>query len=231
MRIAALLLLVLAVAGCSPATAGAPAPVIIGGPTVPATTATTPTADIDPADPPGVPAKVARVIDGDTFELATGETVRVLGINSCEASGKNKTPGGAKATAWAQEVLMRDSGGQVVLVTEPGVDRDRYGRLLRYVLLADGSDFGVSMVKWDHTGIYTESDGGHGDASDAYLDELYAHDRDYSAVPPPSGRECGEEPKPEPQAERDDDTAYVPVPSDDDDDHGESRFCRKRWWC
>lgn len=117
------------------------------------------------------------------------------------------------------------SNYEITLVTQPGApDKDRHGRLLRYAILANGSDFGASMVGRDHTGIYQGKDN---DASRAYLDELYAHDLDHAANPP-SGRECGQFPPPPPPVSYDDDT-YVPLPDNDDD--GESWFCRKRRWC
>lgn len=181
-----------------------------------------PTSTRAPTGPLGASGgdRVARVIDGDTFELADGRTVRVLGIDSCEDHSP-KTPGGADAT-WAATMLL--SGATVTLTAQPGApDVDRWGRLLRYVALPSG-DFGMQMVGYDHTGVYQ----GDNDASDAYLTMLYAHDRDHSTVPPPSGRECGSYPSPAPSTDVDE-PDYVPVPDDDDD--GESRFCRKRWWC
>ena len=89
------------------------------------------------AAPAGV--AVTRVIDGDTFEIAGGQRVRVLGIDSCEIG----TYGGTQAKQSAEIAL---DGESVVLEQEPGVDRDRYGRLLRYVSTGYGSDFGESMV-------------------------------------------------------------------------------------
>lgn len=161
-------------------------------------------------------AGVMSVTDGDTFVVAIDgelQSVRVLGIDSCESD----TPGGALATAKARELLV----GSVGLRAEPGVDKDRYGRLLRYVQTSSG-DFGQLMVGYDHTGVYQ----GKNDASDAYIERLYAHDRDHSEIPPPSGRECGSSPAVDGAGDGPD---YVPLPDDDDD--GESRFCRKRWWC
>jgi endonuclease YncB( thermonuclease family) len=175
----------------------------------------TSTAEAEPVgttDGEGV--RVSRIIDGDTFELADGRRVRPLGIDSCESD----TPGGASATTDAQVL----SGDTVTLTAEPGVDLDGYERLLRYVHHDQIGDFGEYMVRFDHTGIYQ----GANDASEAYLDRLYAKDLEYAANPP-SGRECGEYPPPAPA--NDDDSVYVPLPDNNDD--RESRFCRKRWWC
>jgi endonuclease YncB( thermonuclease family) len=158
---------------------------------------------------------VSRIIDGDTFELADGRDVRVLGIDSCEAN----TPGGREATAAAYAL----QGGDVILTTEPGVDTDRYDRLLRYVQVGSAGDFGEYMVRYDHTGVYQ----GHSDASPEYIQRLYAADLDFAANPP-SGRECGEPDPPAPPAPDPDVNVDT---GDNDDDGGESRFCRRRWWC
>jgi micrococcal nuclease len=68
------------------------------------------------AAPDGERAMVATVIDGDTFQLTDGRKVRVLGIDSCEDTGKNKTPGRAQATT--QAGVLDDN--QVILTAEPG---------------------------------------------------------------------------------------------------------------
>lgn len=154
---------------------------------------------------------VARVIDGDTFVTGDGDHVRVLGIDSCEAG----TPGGREATERAEYLL---SAEVVTLIREPGVDRDRYDRALRYVsfdrdvrLGGDVSltDFGRSMVTARHTGVYE----GRNDASPEYLAELREADQ-------VSGRDCSGQPV----------SNYV-APHFESDDDGESRFCRRRWWC
>ena len=124
------------------------------------------------AGPAAVSASVIDVIDGDTFRLASGDEVRVLGIDSCEAA----TPGGQRATAAARARLL---SAPVTLTAEPGVDRDRYGRMLRYVG-AGGADFASSMVTQDHTAIYTR---GRNDASTAVQSTLRRLDTD--------GRTCG----------------------------------------
>ncbi|TDQ63319.1 micrococcal nuclease [Actinomycetospora succinea] len=118
------------------------------------------------------PARVLEVIDGDTFRLTSGDEVRVLGIDSCEAG----TPGGRRATDAARARLV---GVPVTLAAQPGVDRDRYGRMLRYVS-AGGSDFAATMVAMDHTAIYT---GGRNDASPTVQATLRRIDT--------NGRTCG----------------------------------------
>lgn len=131
-----------------------------------------PAAPLVEADPvPAVhdeTATVARVIDGDTFELTDHRRVRVLGIDSCE----HGTRGGQAATAEARTLLPEDS--QVTLQVEPGVNLDRYHRLLRYVALRTGEDYGTRMVTRSHTSVY----GKHSDASPQRLVALRAADTD-----------------------------------------------------
>ncbi|MFC5230299.1 excalibur calcium-binding domain-containing protein [Pseudonocardia zijingensis] len=121
---------------------------------------------------------MTSVTDGDTFDIASGETVRVLGIDSCEAG----TDAGPEATSDARAVL---AGAQVTLRAEPGVDRDRYGRLLRYVDVPGTGDFGEHMVTRKHTGVYQ----GRNDAAQEYVTRLRSLDQD--------GRTC-DQPKPAP---------------------------------
>jgi len=161
------------------------------------------------AAPAGV--AVTRVIDGDTFEIAGGQRVRVLGIDSCEIG----TYGGTQAKQSAEIAL---DGASVVLEQEPGVDRDRYGRLLRYVSTGYGSDFGESMVVSSHTGVAR----GDSDASDARLADL--RERDYG------GRDCSE-PEVAPST-----TEYeVDVDVDDDGNLPDGAltggYCARKWWC
>jgi endonuclease YncB( thermonuclease family) len=161
------------------------------------------------AAPAGV--AVTRVIDGDTFEIAGGQRVRVLGIDSCEIG----TYGGTQAKQSAEIAL---DGESVVLEQEPGVDRDRSGRLLRYVSTGDGSDFGESMVVQTHTGVAR----GDSDASDARLADLRERDD--------GGRDCSE-PDYSPST-----TEYeVDVDVDDDGNLPDGAltggYCARKWWC
>jgi endonuclease YncB( thermonuclease family) len=190
---------------------GTAATAAVGSRAAPSTTSSRPAPQPQPIrSHVGDRVRIGRVIDGDTFELIGGQTVRVLGIDSCEMD----TPGGEQAKIAARSVL----GSTVWLTSEPGVDTDRYGRLLRYVQTAHSGDLGEYLVRDDHTGVYQ----GDNDASDAYLQRLYAHDLD-NAANPPAGRDCGE---PAPVVEDD-----APVYVDTDDDDGRDRnWCRK-WWC
>ncbi|MFC5139613.1 thermonuclease family protein [Actinomycetospora rhizophila] len=145
-----------------------PAGTVASSSSLPATAAAAPVG----AAGGSAPARVLEVIDGDTFRLTSGDEVRVLGIDSCEAT----TPGGRRATDAARARLV---GAPVTLAAQPGVDRDRYGRMLRYVT-AGGSDFASSMVTMDHTAIYTD---GRNDASPTVQATLRRLDAD--------GRTCG----------------------------------------
>jgi micrococcal nuclease len=91
------------------------------------------------------PARVARVIDGDTIAVsmpggyARGRSVRLLGIDTPETH-KPGTPiecGGPEASE--NMARIAPPGTRVVLESDPSQDRvDRYGRLLAYVRLPDG---------------------------------------------------------------------------------------------
>ncbi len=70
-------------------------------------------------------AIVSRVVDGDTFVLAGGERVRVLGIDTPEK--------GMPLSEEATELLEQLIEGKAVTLESDRTDKDRYGRSLRYV--------------------------------------------------------------------------------------------------
>lgn len=75
-------------------------------------------------------AVIARVIDGDTVGLTSGERVRLVQIDTPEVGG------GECYSQAARKVLLRLTpvGSTVVLEADPKLDSvDRYGRLLRYI--------------------------------------------------------------------------------------------------
>lgn len=89
------------------------------------------------ADPPGT-AEVLAVIDGDTIEVRLGdgeETVRLLGIDTPEtvAPGKPVDCFGPEASERTKALLPP---GTVVRLTRDVEARDRFDRLLAYVVRA-----------------------------------------------------------------------------------------------
>lgn len=73
--------------------------------------------------------KVVVVYDGDTFELQSGEKVRLLGINSPEI-GK---PGADIAKDFLEKLVL----GKEVRLEKDSINLDKYERLLRYVYVSD----------------------------------------------------------------------------------------------
>jgi micrococcal nuclease len=93
-------------------------------------------------DPPqgAVAAKVQRVVDGDTFVATVNgrrERVRVIGVDTPESVDPNRPdePFGAEASNFAKHYLT----GETVRMAGDAEPRDRYGRMLAYVWLADGT--------------------------------------------------------------------------------------------
>ena len=73
-------------------------------------------------------ATVLRVIDGDTVELTSGERVRYIGIDTSELFPETQCR--AQEAAELNRYLVE--GKEVELLPGPE-NRDRFGRLLRYV--------------------------------------------------------------------------------------------------
>jgi len=81
--------------------------------------------DIAFADYPDGYYDVQRVIDGDTFKLTDGTTVRLIGIDAPEA--------GESCSAEATQKLTSLIAGETVYLEKDVSETDIYGRLLRYV--------------------------------------------------------------------------------------------------
>lgn len=88
--------------------------------------------------------QISRYIDGDTIAVDMDgkvEHVRFIGIDTPETHKPN-TPVqcyGPAAAAHTKNVISA-AGGRVRLAADPqNTNRDRYGRLLRYVYLTDGT--------------------------------------------------------------------------------------------
>ena len=80
---------------------------------------------------------MTSVVDGDTVDLDNGERVRLVGIDAPEKG----TCGADEATTALSEMVL----GQEVTLEPSDEDRDRYGRLLRYVVV-NGEDAGGELL-------------------------------------------------------------------------------------
>ncbi|MEY4656874.1 MAG: hypothetical protein RL073_1101 [Actinomycetota bacterium] len=88
-------------------------------------------------------ATVKGVVDGDTIDIAIGgktERVRLIGIDTPET--KHPTKGvecyGPEASAFTEQLLPK---GTALRVERDIEARDKYGRLLLYVYIADSNVF------------------------------------------------------------------------------------------
>ena len=142
-----------------------------------------------PLPRPGRAHLVTRVVDGDTLELGSGETVRLVGIDTPEVG----QCGYDRATA----SLGRLVTGRQVRLTRSGEDRDHYGRLLRYVDVG-GADAGLRQIRTGLAIARYDSRDGYGFhprepryvAADAATRNLTCS-RLVAAPPPPAGGRGG----------------------------------------
>ena len=88
---------------------------------------------------------VTRVIDGDTLVLMSGERVRLLAIDTPETG----QPFYQEAKDW----LKGKVEGQPVSLESGNEDRDKYGRLLRYVYLG-GELVNLELVELGLASVY-----------------------------------------------------------------------------
>ncbi|OUM99786.1 MAG: hypothetical protein BAA02_00815 [Paenibacillaceae bacterium ZCTH02-B3] len=94
---------------------------------------------------------VARVVDGDTYETAGGQRVRLIGVNAPELKGEERELGEA-----AREFARVRLEGKAVYQFRDVSDTDRYGRLLRYVFVAgDLVMFNETLLREGYAGVMT----------------------------------------------------------------------------
>lgn len=102
-------------------------------------------------------AQVVAVHDGDTITVKLDgrtEKVRLVGIDAPELDDERQDYRDAGYTA-RNYARSRLGGESVTLETEPRQgDRDRFGRLLRYVVLRDGTNFNEEMVRKGYVHVY-----------------------------------------------------------------------------
>lgn len=116
------------------------------------------------------PVQVTKIFDGDTFEVELNgkkEKVRMLGIDTpekwdsdkfdrdTERSGKDKETL-RKLGELASDYTVRLIGSKNVVLTPDAKsdDKDKYGRLLRYVYLEDGTFVNLKIVEDGYANAY-----------------------------------------------------------------------------
>jgi micrococcal nuclease len=85
-------------------------------------------------------ARVVHIVDGDTLDVDIGgrkERVRLFGVDTPER--------GDRCFDEASEAL-RLLAGQDVLLRPDARERDRFGRLLRYLYRTDGSSIDAALI-------------------------------------------------------------------------------------
>lgn len=188
----------------------------------------------DTCHPGGEVVSVVGVLDGNTLELDDARVVRLLGVQVPDADAC----AGPGATEFTRALV---GGQQVKLHTEPGVEADDTGRLLRYVQFAESTDRdGLPMYARDlGKDVVLNGWGKPADkqANATYLDTLasaagIAEYRPEGIYAPP----CGS-----PLVYGDDDgngTAdwdeqdYVDAPSVNLPDGAlTGGYCARKWWC
>ena len=102
-------------------------------------------------------AQVVAVHDGDTITVRFGghaEKVRLVGIDSPELKDERQAYRDA-AYAARDYARSRLGGETVTLEAEPRQqDRDKYSRLLRYVILDDGTNVNEELVRKGYARVY-----------------------------------------------------------------------------
>ena len=152
----------------APAPAPTPAPAPVAADSAPTPTAAPAVAPATtapaPAPAPADAVVVTQVIDGDTIVVGEGDHVRFIGID---------TPEKGRCGYEAATQHMRDlvAGKAVVLTAGARDDVDKYGRLLRYVDLPDGTDTGLAQIVGGFAiARYDSRDGyGHHDREEQYV--------------------------------------------------------------
>lgn len=115
-------------------------------------TAVSPASPVRVTPPTGQLAQVVDVIDGDTIDVVladNGETYRLryIGVDTPERD----EPFYREATE-ANRVMV---AGQTVILVKDVSETDRYGRLLRYVYLQDGTFVNAELVRQGYARLVT----------------------------------------------------------------------------
>ena len=109
---------------------------------------------------------VQRVVDGDTLKLENGERVRLIGIDTPELHESDKLRRDSQRSG-QEEKMIKAMGKQAYEFTKNLVEgkrvrlefdlerTDRYGRLLAYVYLKDGTFVNAEIIKQGYASLMT----------------------------------------------------------------------------
>jgi micrococcal nuclease len=103
-----------------------------------------------------VRSQVVKVIDGDTLEIRwnnRNERIRLIGVDTPETVHPRigEEPYGREASNFTKSQLT----GKQVLIELDVEPRDKYGRLLGYVYLTDGTMFNASLMNQGYAQMMT----------------------------------------------------------------------------
>lgn len=109
---------------------------------------------------------VSRAIDGDTIKLSNGEYVRLIGIDTPESRYNKKIVRDSKRSGndinsiirmgrEASDFIERKVEGKMVRLEFDVERRDKYGRLLAYVYLEDGTFVNAKIIEEGYAQIMT----------------------------------------------------------------------------
>jgi micrococcal nuclease len=98
--------------------------------------------------------RVKHVVDGDTLLLTNGERVRLIGVDTPETKHPQKPVEhfGEEAYRFTQRMVE----GKKVRLEYDQTRRDRYGRILAYVYLMDGTFLNAEIIKQGYGFAYTK---------------------------------------------------------------------------
>lgn len=98
--------------------------------------------------------KVEGVVDGDTLFLANGEYVRLISVDTPETKHPQNPVErfGKEAYLFTKRMVE----GKEVRLEYDQTRRDRYGRILAYVYLKDGTFLSAEIIKQGYGFAYTK---------------------------------------------------------------------------
>lgn len=88
-------------------------------------------------------ATISYIVDGDTVDVLVDgkeERVRLIGIDAPESANHDETLNTAEGAQSSEYLRSWLAGGTTVYLEADAEDRDRYGRLLRYIWLEQPTD-------------------------------------------------------------------------------------------